>query len=484
MLNKTPFPLDQVFSPRSIAIVGVSGDKLSSFAVSAVTSLKAAGFPAIYPVNPKYKEIFDLPCYPSISAIPGPVDHVIVSIPAVKTLDLLDDCARKGVMSVHFFTAGFRESGEREGVEMEQAMLQKAQDAGFRIIGPNCTGLYVPKARLITSLRVPKTPGTVAFLSQSGGHAQDLPLHAGPRGITFSKVISYGNALDINECELLEYFADDAESQIVAIYIEGVRDGKRFRRALERTARRKPVVIYKGGTSDAGLRATLSHTASLTSSVKVFEAICRQANAIQVDDIQEMIDVLTALRFATPYPGGRGIAVVGQGGGPSVQASDQMERVGLYFPPLSRDIRRELGEFLPTAGAILSNPLDATNILLPDIIYQTLKVLGGSPDIHMLLYHMGFHPVTRWGDGRYGNDAFLKPATEALRKAHEATRKPVLLALGLASDLTGTEEMLMVQESFVKAGLPVFHSLEKAALAMAKVETWYRRFKVQDQDAI
>lgn len=480
MSSNSPFTLDQVFNPRSVAIVGVSSDRQKSFAVSAVTSLKAVGFPAIYPVNPKYKDIYDLPCYPSISAIPGPVDHVIVSIPAEKTLELLDDCARKGVMSVHFFTAGFRESGEQEGVELEKAMLQKAQDAGFRIIGPNCTGLYVPKARLITSMRVPRESGPVAFLSQSGGHAQDLPLHAGPRGITFSKVISYGNALDINECELLEYFTDDDESEIIAIYIEGVRDGMRFRRALEKAAKKKPVVIYKGGTSDAGLRATLSHTASLTSSVKVFEALCRQANAIQVDDVQEMIDVLTALRYAVPYPEGRGIAVVGQGGGPSVQASDQMERIGLHFPPLSPDIRRDLGQFLPTTGAIFSNPLDAINILDPDIINQTLTVLGGSPDIHMLLYHMGFHPVTRWGDNRYGNDDFLKPATEAIRNAHDAVKKPVIMALGQASDLPGAEEQLKVQESFVKAGLPVFHFLEKAALAMARVAAWHRRFKEQD----
>jgi acyl-CoA synthetase (NDP forming) len=159
-----------------------------------------------------------------------------------------------------------------------------------------------------------------------------------------------------------------------------------------------------------------------------------------------------------------------------------MERMGLYFPPLAPDVHRKLEEFLPTAGAIFSNPLDATNILLPDIMYQTMKVIGGSPDIHMMLYHMGFHPATHWGRGWYGNDAFLNPATEALQKAHRETRKPVLLALGLPSDLAGAEERLQVQESFMKAGLPVFHSLEKAALAMARVETWHRRFKPQDQD--
>jgi len=481
MSNDSKFTLDEVFNPRSVALVGVSAENWMTYAAFALMSLKAAGFPTIYPVNPKYKEVFGLPCYPSVSAIPGPVDHVIVCIPAEKTLPLLDDCARKGVMSVHFFTAGFRESGEQNGADLEQAMLRKAKEGGFRIIGPNCTGLYVPKARFTTATRLPMTPGPVAFMSQSGGHSQDMPLHAGPRGITFSKVISYGNALDINECELLSYFAEDHESEIIAIYIEGVRDGLCFRNILEKTAGKKPVVIYKGGISDAGMRATMSHTASLTSSVRVFEALCRQVNAIQVHDIQEMIDVLVALTFARPYPAGCGIAVAGQGGGPSVQASDQMEMAGLHFPSLSQEIRRALAKFLPSAGAIFSNPLDATNLVLPDIICKTMKVLGGSPDIHMMLYHMGFHPVTRWGEGRFSSEFFLKPATEALREAHDETKKPVLLALGPSSDLVGAEELLKVQEAFVNAGLPVFHALDKAALAMARVAAWQKRFSASGQ---
>ncbi|MFA7246629.1 MAG: CoA-binding protein, partial [Dehalococcoidia bacterium] len=323
------FTLDEIFHPSSVAIVGASPDNIMSFAAWAVSSLKEAGFPAIYPVNPRHSEAFGLTCYPSISAIPGPVDHVIVCIPAEKSMDVLDDCAGKGVMSVHFFTAGFSESGDRSRAELERDMLQKARDGGFRIIGPNCTGLFVPEARLTTSSRMPMQPGDIAFMSQSGGHSQDMPMHAGSRGLRFSKVISYGNALDIGECELLEYFTSDTGTDIIAIYIEGVREGKRFRRVLEKACAKKPVVVYKGGTTEAGLRTAMSHTASMTSSIKAFQAICRQANAIQVGDIQELIDVLVALRFARPYPSGKGIAVVGVGGGPSVEAGDHMEVVGL-----------------------------------------------------------------------------------------------------------------------------------------------------------
>lgn len=473
-MPNTRFPtLDEIFSPQSVAIIGASPEKPLSFAGFHIQALKELGFPAIYPVNPRHSEAFGLPCYPSVSAIPGRVDHVVVSIPADRSFDLLRDCAIKGVNSVHFFSAGFSESGERKGVEMEQEMLKIARAGKFRIIGPNCTGLFVPKVRMAQALRLPMQPGPVAFISQSGGHANELVRHAGARGVRFSKAISYGNALDIDECELLEYFIDDAETEMIAIYIEGVRDGERFKKALKRATAKKPVVIYKGGISEAGLRAARSHTASLTSSVRVFQALCSQMNAIMVDDIQEMVDMLVALNFARPYPLGKGIAVLGQGGGPSVEASDRMEEAGLTFPVLSPEINRELRTFLPATGAIFSNPLDATNLVFPPVIYQTIKTLAASPYIDMMLYHLGFHPVTRWGEGLLASDMFLRPAVENIKKACIETGKPVLVAMGIAADRQGMEEMLRVREAFVQAGVPVFHDMARAALAMARLADWH-----------
>ena len=467
--------LNIVFSPTSVAIVGASPDNPLSFPGFLIDALKDTRFPVVYPVNPKHREAFGLKCYPSVSSIPGKVDHVVVAIPAEKSLEVLDDCARKGVNSVHFFSAGFSESGEKESIELERIMLEKARTGGFRIIGPNSTGLFIPRARFAPATRLPMEPGDVAFMSQSGGHAQELPLHAGQRGVRFSKVISYGNALDIDECELLEYFVGDTETRVIAMYIEGVRNGRHFRELLRKACTVKPVVIYKGGITEAGLRTAHSHTASITSSVKVFQSLCHQFNAIQVDDIQELIDILVSLSFARPYPKGKGIAVLGQGGGPSVQASDQMEKAGLTLTPLSEEINIKLRAFLPPAGAIYSNPLDATNLVNPEIIYRTLKVLAESPDIDFMMYHLGFHPVTRWGEGLISSDMFLKPAVENILRASRENGKPVLMALGPASDKPGMEEMLKVRDTFVRAGVPVFHSIEKAALAISRIVNWKRR---------
>jgi acyl-CoA synthetase (NDP forming) len=463
--------LDEVFCPQGVAVVGASAFNLS-FAELVVHSLKEAEFPAIFPVNPKYKEVLGLPCYASLTDIPGAVDHVIVNIPAESVLKLLDDCAAKRVKSVHFFTAGFGETGDAERAELERAMLVKAKAGGFRIIGPNCVGLYVPKSRLVNNINSPLEPGPIAFISQSGGHAQNLPDYSRARGLRFSKVVSYGNALDVNESELLDYFSRDPETEIIAAYIEGVKDGQRFMRVLAETAAQKPVVIYKGGRTDAGRRAAYGHTASMTSSVAIFDALCRQVKAIQVDDVEEMIDVLTALRFVHPLPRDTGAALMGAGGGPSVLASDEMEKEGLRVPCLSPAVQAELKQSLPVAGSIFINPLDALNLIAPEAISTVMQVIGRVPGIHMLIYHLGFHPISNWGLGRLSLENFVKPAIGVMREAMRKTGKPVLLALRPPQGLEGMTEFLAAQQAFVGAGFPVFYSTRQLARAMVRVIAW------------
>jgi acyl-CoA synthetase (NDP forming) len=471
-MKKKKVTLDEIFSPRGVAVVGASASNLT-FAEMVLHALKEAQFPAIYPVNPKYDQVLGLPCYPDIRSIPGFVDHVVVNIPAESALNLLDDCAAKNVRSVHFFTAGFGESGYKERAELERAMLSKAQAGGFRIIGPNCVGLFVPKNRLVNNIGVPMDPGPIAFISQSGGHAQNLPRYSGPRGLRFSKIVSYGNALDVNESELLVYLSLDDETEIIAAYIEGVKDGIQFRRALEAAAARKPVIIYKGGRTEAGKRAAHGHTASMTSSIDVFDALCRQLNVIQVDSVDEVIDTLVSLRFANPIPEGTGVALIGAGGGPSVLAGDTLEREGLHMPQFSSATQAELKDVLPIAGSIFTNPLDTPNLATPEAISVALRILCRVPEIHMLVYHLGFHPISSWELGRFSSEAFLKPVIDSMLET-QATGKPVILAVRPPLDVNGMTEFLKTQRAFVEAGLPLFHSLDQLARAMARVVGWSR----------
>jgi len=467
--------LEEVFNPRGVAVVGVSGSGKMGYAEGVTRALMEAGCPAIYPVNPKYKEAMGLKCYPDLKSIPGVVDFVVVSIPAGAVLSLLDDCAAKGVKAVQFFTAGFSESGIAERVDLENEMLRKAVAGGVRIIGPNCVGAFVPKSRLVNLAGVSHDPGSIAFISQSGGHANNIVQFGDSRGLRFSKVVSYGNGLDVDEIEMLNYFAEDPDTKIIGAYIEGVRDGKGFAEALKSAAEKKPVVIYKGGRTDAGKRAAFSHTASMTSSVAAFDALCRQVNAIVVEDLDEMIDVLALLSYADPLPSGTGVAMIGAGGGPSVLAGDVMEKQELKLPMMPEDTQDALKKVLPVDGSIFSNPLDTPNMASPEAISLAMDIIGKVPDIHTLFYHMGFHPISRWGMNRFLADDYARILSRFLVKARNEMGKPVLLALRPPGDLPGMEEFLGVQSEAVKAGLPVFYSLDGLAGAVSRVVAWNRR---------
>src|SRR3989304_1869543 len=196
--------------------------------------------PSPHPLNPKAQEVLGLRCYPSLLEGPGPVDHVISSIPASGVLELMDHAAAKGVRSVHFFTAGFRETGEKDRIDLEQELPRRARAACIRLLGPNCMGLYCPAAKVAFNRESPRESGNVAFVSQSGLNAEELIVYAALRGVRFSKVVSYGNAVDLDESDFLEYCAVAPETAIIAPYIEGVKDGRRFLKALSAAAGAKP----------------------------------------------------------------------------------------------------------------------------------------------------------------------------------------------------------------------------------------------------
>ena len=476
--------LEEIFSPKSVAIVGISGSGRMGFAESVLIGTKEAGCEHIYPVNPKYDEVFGMPCYPDVKSIPEKVDHVVVSVPASAVMDLLSDCAEKGVKSVHFFTAGFSESGQADRVNLEKEMLAKARSGGFRIIGPNCVGFYIPESKQANIVNVSYQPGPIAFISQSGGHAHNMVEYGDPKGLRFSKVISYGNGSDVNEIEMLQYFAKDPKTRIISIYIEGTRNGKEFAAALEQAAAEKPVVIYKGGQSEAGKRATFGHTASMTSSVDVFAAVCRQVNAIQADSLDQMIDVLSALCFSKYLPDGPGVGMLGAGGGPSVQAGDVMEKAGLILPVLSIEAEEALKAVLPVDGSIFANPLDTPNMGTPDAISKTLSIIGRLSDIHMLVYHMGFHPISRWGMGRFNSEVFKKEFTDALLTARKETKKPVYAIFRPPMDMAGMEEFLGVQSAMVAAGLPVFHDFSNFAKALSGIVNWRKKAQINASGSI
>jgi acyl-CoA synthetase (NDP forming) len=369
--------LDFLFHPNSIALVGITTAKTWHWTLTFLEGLLEIGFDRpLYLVNPKGGELKGHKIYASLKDVPDNVDYVIGLVNAQIAPKLVEECAQKGVRAIHFCTAGFSETGEEDRVKLESELIEVARSKGIRILGPNCMGIYCPKSRLSYSPAFPEESGPVGVISQSGGNSIYLVRQAALRGVRFSKVISYGNASDINESELLEYLTQDVDTKIIALYIEGIRDGQRFRRALEEATKGKTVILLKGGATEGGARAAAGHTSALSGSRTTWDALCRQLGIISVSSIEEMIDVLVTLLFL-PLPAGRNVVLLGAGGGASVLIADQFESRGLRILPLPPEIIAQIREFTPIAGNILRNPVDYSQAMMSfEGVIKTFAILS------------------------------------------------------------------------------------------------------------
>ncbi len=292
--------LEFLFHPKSVAIVGAS-ENPTTYGYSFMQHMLSYGFRGkIYPINPKLQEIAGVKAYPSLEAVPGNIDYVIHLIGVNNAPDILRQAAGKGAKAVHILAGRAGETGRPEGKELEAEILKHAREYGIRVLGPNCLGVFCPGSGLSFGYEFPKEPGKVGALIQSGGNSTDLMHISSLRGIRFSKVVSYGNALDINETDLLRYFIDDSETEIILSYIEGLRSSSReyFELVRQATAK-KPVVILKGGRTAVGSRLALSHTGSMAGSVNLWETAIRQAGAVPAKNLDQMVNMAVAFYFVS-----------------------------------------------------------------------------------------------------------------------------------------------------------------------------------------
>jgi acyl-CoA synthetase (NDP forming) len=466
-------PLEEIIHPKSIAVVGASDTGRGG---GFLTPLQNSGYQGkIYPVNPKYNTIGGLPAYPRVSDIPGTVDYVISSIPAHQVLDLIEDCGQKGVKGLHLFTARFSETGRKDAADLEKKILRRARKYNLRIIGPNCMGIYYPKEGIAFNDGMPMEPGKVGLISQSGQVVGEIVSFAGQQGVLFSKAISYGNALDFNECDYLDYFAQDGETEIILMYIEGVRDGKRFPEALKRAASVKPVLVVKGGRGKAGTRATVSHTASLAGSNQVWEALVRQSGAINVSNLEDLVDLAVAFNFLPPATG-RKLAVIGGSGGSSVLSADQCEEAGLEVIPLPQDIRDKLKESGSPIWDWIGNPADFS-IAMGD--HDAAFQIG-----YLMADHPAFEAMMVFVHGPWGRRAknfsienHLLPYKQIL-----AFNKPAVFVYQEMRNSEKDDEALAkirveIKERLIEWKMAVYPSISRAARALNAFIGYYANRK-------
>ncbi|MFC1900350.1 CoA-binding protein [Chloroflexota bacterium] len=465
-----------MFHPQSIAIVGASSTSwgMGSFLASLIEH-RFNG--KIYPVNPKYSDILGMKSYRSVMDIPESFDYAIFAIPASEVLQNLEECSNKGVKIIHLYTARFSESGRPEAIDLEQTILKRAKELGIRLIGPNCMGIYYPKESISWEIDFPAESGSVGLISQSGALATELIRTCGKRGIRFSKAISYGNAIDLNESDFLDYLRQDSETKIIMMYLEGVKGGKRFFRALRRTVSSKPVIILKGGRGKAGARATVSHTASLAGTKQIWDTAITQTGAISVNNIVELIDLVVSLYFLPPIRG-RKVGVVAGAGGASVLAADICEEAGLDVISLPEGIREEL----KTNGVLvwdwINNPIDFSIIYGPRFNpNDLLKMMAVNPNFDLLITSLGgIRPG--FSRGEFSIERYLQPY-----KLISSTMKPLIALIpdwrpGVDElDDERLNQLSEIAENLIVANIPFYPTIDRAAKAAGKLIKYYQSLK-------
>ncbi len=474
---RTRHILDYAFYAKSIAVVGAS-DQPFSFGYHFLRHLLDDRFKgAIYPVNPQKAVVQGLKAYPSLSEIPGEIDYVICCVPTSKVLSLLDECSHKKVRLVHLFTARLSETGRPEASALEKLILDRARELGIKLIGPNCMGVYSPQTGISFGYGLPAEKGNIGVVSQTGGGATVLIEYCALLGLRFSKVVSYGNALDIDESDIIDYLASDEDTGLIAGYFEGVKDGAKFIRSLKNASTRKPVIVIKGGKGKSGSRAVSSHTAAIAGSRDLWQIAFKQAGAIEVDSLEEMANLLTLFSYLPRVSGNRA-AIMGGGGGKCVISADLAEDNGLVLPALSQGLRVKLKGLVPDLWDWLGNPVDFS--IWGDSAGKTVEIPNlfvESPDYDFLIIQISVdNPLD---DEWWVN--IVKMSADSIIGLSGKKLKPVVAVLSGAKpgyrDLENVRwrTLMEVRTSLINAGVPTFDTMAEAARAMNLYISYWRR---------
>lgn len=454
-MSSTVLDLEQIFHPRSVSIIGASSRE-GSFGRMFLEGLIRIGFRQIYPVHPRETELLGLKAYQSIKDIPHDVDIAILMTPPDSTLQVVQDCAEKGMKGIIVFTAGFGEKGA-EGKKIEQEICRVARSKSIRVIGPNSIGIYCPTSKLVTFPQglmhdITTDGGPVGSFSHSGSFVDYLTHILTKKGIRFSKVISCGNECDLNAVDFLEYFGQDEETKIIISYLEGIKNGRRFFQLAREITKEKPIIVWKGGATELGAKAAISHTGSLAGAKHVWEAMFAQAGIISVRSFEEIVDCLFCL-YRLPLPKGRRIAVVAGMGGTNVGTTDNCIELGLEMARLSGVTLERLAQLLPPVGTSVGNPTDigVATLVAPNLYGETLKLLNEDENVDMLLAISD----PGW------------PCIQSIAEAAKIIKKPLAVTLFSLPEFAAEEYAFLAQNN-----IATFGDAKRAVVALAKISKY------------
>jgi len=456
--------LDRAFNPECIAVVGDKGDS------NYMWTRSQSNFPGkLYSVQIDPKEIegieeLGVKNYTSIMDIEEPVDLAIVAVPREITPRILEDLIRKDVAAAHFFTSGFSETRADEGIKLEQRLIERAEETGLHIIGPNCMGIRNPRAGVGQTVEENDNSfaGAMGFISQSGMHAGGLIREAQIQGLNTSKSVSIGNGIVLDAADFLEYFGNDPEITGIGMYVEGVNNGRRFLKVLKEVATRKPVVIWKGGRTEEGKRAVLSHTGSLAGPQRIWESAVEQCGAISVYRSDELIETLKAIQYLSKVKGDR-VAITGGSGGQSIATTDGFVEAGFKVPVLSQDSLDKFAGFFSLIGGSYFNPVDTANANRTQMP-QILEILEKDTNTDNLVVIIG---------GRASTGPQFESLLSALSDIRKRATKPVVAVLSVVFAEEDVRQARETAQKLQKEGIATFFSLERGIHALRQALEYY-----------
>jgi acyl-CoA synthetase (NDP forming) len=432
-MNDLITEIDDIIHSKSLAVYGVS--RKGGLGNILLQGFIDQGFPKMFIVNPKITEpnvkIMGVPVFSDLRSIGEPVDLVICSTHPKYVKEILSECGQYGVKAVIIFSAGFREKGE-EGKRNEEELLKVAQKYQMRLIGPNCMGFYCPESGLSFFPALPTESGPLGFISQSGSIANILAFSAMLKGIHFSKSISYGNGIDLGFNEFLEYLGEDPGTKLIACYMEGMNNGKRFIKLVKEI--KKPIIIWKVGVTPAGSKAAHSHTGSLCGNDKLWNIIFDQYGVIRVYNLEEMVSMIQA--FINPmHVSSCRVAIISGPGGPAVSSADACEMNNLLLADLTQESKLKLREVIPEFGSSMSNPIDISlqATFDPNLEKKTYEIVGKDPNVDMMLIYL----------------TMLTPRYKDLINLQKEISKPIVIVSAINVNVSEDSFNDMIKRSFI-----------------------------------
>jgi len=469
-MNSVVEQMDVFFNPKSVAVVGASRKIMKAghviFKNFAENKRRGVFKGDLYPVNPSEEYVLGFKCYPSITKIIGAIELVVVVVPASTVPEIMRDAAAKGAKAVIIITSGFGEVGKEE---LEREVTDIAKNAGIRVLGPNCLGVYdsqtgvdtlfLPETKVLSTgdevVVTPRPmPGPISIVTQSGAFGVSAMDYLAGKQLGVSKFVSFGNKCDVNESEMLSYLLQDEATRVILLYAESIDAGREFMDTAKEVTRRKPIVALKLGKTQAGARAAMSHTGAIAGTDKIYDSVFMQVGVIRVKDMEEFFDVGKAFAFQPPAAG-KNVGIITDAGGPGVMAVDEGTLRGLNVKRFADETLQEF-ERLKREGKIPRfasslNPVDLTGSATSEMFELSTKIVFEDPDIDGVVL-LGMHHTP----------GLQEDFVDRVAKVSKDYSKPIV-----ACDIGETEMALFIRSRYDKLGIPSFSSPEDAARGMA-----------------